>query len=229
MRATRRSLSVLVAGLAELVLGGPAGAEPPSVPLPVSPFAAALPAGAAQPPASHPTISQPIQLLAGTGVLVRLPRAVATVMSAQPDIARVQPASPTSLFLTGVAPGRTTVIATTASGDAIVVYDITVGSGSQTPPPASPVIPATVAPAGVSAATAHAVQFAIARMVKGAAEVKVRTAGRDVILAGTLPNAAASQQAMAIARAYVGEAGGVLNQTLLLDSIRVNVRVRIAE
>src|SRR4051812_4751330 len=65
------------------------------------------PAPARAPP--DVTISQPISLQAGTGVLLRLPQAAATVMSAEPGVARVQPASPTSLFLMGVAPGRTTV------------------------------------------------------------------------------------------------------------------------
>ena len=80
------------------------------------------------------TISQPISLQAGSGVLLQLPQAAATVMSAEPSIARVQPAWPTSLFLMGVAPGRTTVIETTDAGQAIAQYDVTVtpGTGGQT-------------------------------------------------------------------------------------------------
>ena len=81
---------------------------------------AGTPPPAAAPPVA--TISQPISVQAGSGVLLRLPQPAATVMSAEPGVARVQPASPTSLFLMGVAPGRTTVIATTEAGQAIVQY-----------------------------------------------------------------------------------------------------------
>jgi Flp pilus assembly secretin CpaC len=57
----------------------------------------------------------------------------------------------------------------------------------------------------VSAATALAIQSAIAQTMNGAASARVRAAGSEVILSGTVPNAPAAQQAEAIARAYVGE------------------------
>ena len=47
-------------------------------------------------------------------------------MSAEPAIARVQPASPTTLFLMGVAQGRTTVIALGDNGTPIGQYDVIV-------------------------------------------------------------------------------------------------------
>jgi pilus assembly protein CpaC len=173
------------------------------------------------------TVSQPITVQAGTGVLLRLPKPAATVMSAEPGVARVQPASPTSLFMMGVAPGRTTVIATTDAGDAIVQYDVTVtpGAGGQ---------PSAAAPDGglagaISPATARAIQAAIARTVQGASGVRVRGAGTDVVLNGTVPNAVAAQQAEAITRGYIGEKGGVVNDLTVLGSTQVNVRVRIAE
>jgi pilus assembly protein CpaC len=175
---------------------------------------------------SKGTQSQPISVQAGTGVLLRLPQPAATIMSAEPSVARVQPASPTSLFLMGVAPGRTTVIATTEAGLAIVQYDVTVtpGVGGQ-PLTASP---ATVA-GSVTPATALAIQAAIARVVQGASGVHVRAAGNQAILSGTVPNAVAAQQAEAIARGYVGEKVDVLDDLTVLGAIQVNVRVRIAE
>jgi pilus assembly protein CpaC len=181
------------------------------------------PAPAGTPPVA--TISQPITVQAGTGVLLRLPQPAATVMSAEPSVARVQPASPTSLFLMGVAPGRTTVIATTDAGQAIVQYDVTVapGAGGAGPTPAA-------LPAGtVTPAIASAIQATIARTVQGASAVRVQGAGTDAILTGTVPNAAAAQQAEAIARGYVGDKGGVVDNLTVLGAIQVNVRVRIAE
>jgi pilus assembly protein CpaC len=170
--------------------------------------------------------SQPISIAAGSGVLLHLPQAAATVMSADPGVARVQPASPTSLFLMGAAPGRTTVIATTDAGTAIVQYDVTVTGGARTgtggPITALPVV-------GVTAAMASAAQAAIAQFVNGASGVQVRAAGASLVLRGAVPTATAAQQANAIARSYAGEKGGVVDEMTVLGSIQVNVRVRIAE
>jgi pilus assembly protein CpaC len=193
---------------------------------------AALPSPTTPAPAATPsrgTQNLPISMQAGTGVLLRLSQPAATVMSAEPSVARVQPASPTSLFLMGVSPGHTTVIATTEAGAAIVQYDVTVtqGVGGQTPF-ASPV--GASGPAGtISAATLLAIQATIARTVQGASGVRVSGAGSDVILVGTVPTAAAAQQAEAIARGYAGDKNGVMDNLTVLGAIQVNVRVRIAE
>lgn len=212
----------------------------------------ALPAGAAVPPVAHESLTKAqtppsatgapaspaqsfnrsLSVAAGTGVLLYLPQPAATVMSADPDIARVQPASPTSMFLMGVAPGRTTVIATSRTGEAIVQYDVTVGAGSggqkaaSAAPTSGGAAPAATA---IDAATASAAQGAIARSVTGGQEVRVHAAGKDLVLSGTIPTAMAAQQAEAVARAYAGDKGGVLDHMLVLGDIQVNVRVRIAE
>jgi pilus assembly protein CpaC len=187
-------------------------------PAPGAPVAAVSPSGGTQ--------SQPISVQAGTGVLLRLPQPAATVLSAEPSVARVQPASPTSLFLMGVAPGRTTVIATTEAGVAIIQYDVTVtsGAGGQSLVAAQPAVVGAVTPAA-----ALAIQAAIARSVQGASGVRVQAAGTQALLTGTVPNASAAQQAEAIARGYVGDKGGILDNLTVLGAIQVNVRVRIAE
>jgi pilus assembly protein CpaC len=210
-----------------------------TVPMPSQTIAqTAPPATAAPAPAPTPsTQRQAISIQAGTGVLLRLPQPAATVMSAEPAVARVQPASPTSLFLMGVAPGRTTIIATTDAGSAIVQYDVTVTPG---PGGLSPVaLPAGVgSPPGIaqgsgtgtiSQATALAIQAAIAQTVQGASGVRVRGAGTDAILTGTVPTAIAAQQAEAIARGYLGEKAAVVDNLTVLGAVQVNVRVRIAE
>jgi pilus assembly protein CpaC len=188
----------------------------------------AAPPPAPQVPSRVPsaaTQTQPISVQAGTGMLLRLPQPAATVMSAEPAVARVQPASPTSLFLMGVAPCRTTVIATTDAGAAIVQYDVTVtpAGGGQSPAASAG------APGTISAETLRAIQAAIARTVPGASGVVVRAAGADTVLSGTVPTAAAAQQAEAIARSYIGEKTSVMDMLTVLGSVQVNVRVRIAE
>jgi pilus assembly protein CpaC len=191
---------------------------------PTSPPGTPVPAGI--PPG--PTQSQPISVQAGTGVLLRLPQPAATVMSAEPAVARVQPASPTSLFLMGVAPGRTTVIATTDAGAAIVQYDVTVTPGAVGQLPAGSTVGGGTA-GTLSPETLRTIQAAIARMVQGASGVHVQAAGTDAILTGMVPNATAAQQAEAIARGYVGEKATVIDSLTVLGSVQVNVRVRMAE
>ncbi len=94
--------------------------------LTVVPTLAQPPPGAPQPqnmsPPPAPARPQPVVVQAGTGMLLPLPAPASTVMSADPGVARVQPASPTSLFLMGVAQGHTTVIAASEAGTAIVQY-----------------------------------------------------------------------------------------------------------
>jgi pilus assembly protein CpaC len=188
----------------------------------------ALPQGApAQAGMQSGTQTQSVSIQAGTGVLLQLPQPAATVMSAEPSIARVQPASPTTLFLMGVAPGRTTVIATTDAGAAIIQYDVTITPAGAADKSSSP--SAVVAAGTISPEIALAIQTAIARTVQGASSVRVRAAGTDAILTGTVPNAAAAQQTEAIARGFVGEKANVIDALTVLGSIQVNVRVRIAE
>jgi pilus assembly protein CpaC len=81
----------------------------------------------------------------------------------------------------------------------------------------------------ISLATALAIQATIGRTVQGASGVRVQGAGIDAILTGTVPSAIAAQQAEAIARGFVGDKGGVIDNLVVLGAIQVNVRVRIAE
>ena len=222
------SFALLLCGLVGASAAPPSTFGKPSGALAQAPQPTPAP-GTPAPPGAPPvaTINQPITVQAGTGVLLRLPQPAATVMSAEPDIARVQPASPTSLFLMGVAPGRTTVIATTDAGLAIVQYDVTVAPGAGGAVPARPHCPrATVTSATASARNSGNIARTVAGRLGACA---FRPAGNDVILTGTVPNAVAAQQSEAIARGYVGEKAGVIDNLKVLGAIQVNVRVRIAE
>lgn len=186
------------------------------------------------PAAADATHGQPITLEAGTGILVPLPQPATTILSAEPSIARVQPASPTSLFLMGVAAGHTTIIATSESGLPILQYDVTV-TGPRGGRPATAALPAAPLSAGeahpvtISAATIAAMEQSMHRLVPGAAGVHASAAGGRVVLSGSVRDPAAGQQAEAIARGYAGEAAVVIPDFAVLSSIQVNVRVRIAE
>ena len=174
----------------------------------------------------------PITLEAGTGALLRLPVAAATIMSAQPTIARVQPASPTSLFLMGVGPGRTTVIAANTNGIPIAQYDVTVTPGMTAGGPVAPAVGgggAAAKPTTLTPALAASTQAAINQTVVGAQSVHARAIGHALLLTGTVATAQMAQSAMSIAQAYIGPRFKVDDQMSVLGSIQVNVRVRIAE
>ena len=181
------------------------------------------PAAPAQPAASsRPT---PLIIDAGSGRLIQLPAAANAILAADPRIARVQPASPTTIFIMGVAPGRTTVVATAEGGAPIAEYDVTIrpGSGSLSGGPGD-LAPRAATP------TARAVESAIRRELPGTGQVRVAAAGKTgFLLLGTVANAAESQRVEAVARSFAGEGHEVINSLELLSATQVNVRVRVAE
>jgi pilus assembly protein CpaC len=216
-----RALPVLLAWLLGAAL--PAAAQPlaprPSAGTP------ARPAQLADAPA--PGAVTRLTLIAGTGRLLVLPEPALTVLAADPRIARVQPASPTSLFLMGVAPGRTTVIATAEEGAPVAEYDVTVLPGAAAPTPGGGGAPWSDAPPAASPA---AIESMIRRMVPGAADARVAANGpRMLTLTGQAASAADARRAEAIARSMAGPDRDVVNSLTLLGSIQVNVRVRVAE
>ncbi|WP_052402721.1 type II and III secretion system protein family protein [Muricoccus aerilatus] len=190
-------------------------------------------AGTQIPPAASPETARGggatrLTLVAGTGRLLPLPGPALTVLAADPRIARVQPASPTSLFVMGVGAGRTTIVATAEDGSPVAEYDVTVLASA-------PAAPASGAPAAEGAAAAPgsspaAIESMIHRLVPGAAEARVAAAGpRLIVLSGQVASAADAQRAEAMARAMAGTDREISNRLVLLGSIQVNVRVRVAE
>jgi pilus assembly protein CpaC len=180
--------------------------------------------------------AQPITVRAGIGVVLRLPQPAATMVSANPSVVRIQPASPTSLFMMGVTAGRSTVLAMSDTGAVITQYDVTV-QADDTPGPRQTAEPQRPDPGRadgrqaipVSAALAAAIQRSIVQSVVGASSLRASPSGTSLLLAGNVANAAAADMAMAIARGQLGEQNTLVNQMLVLGSIQVNVRVRIAE
>jgi pilus assembly protein CpaC len=174
-------------------------------------------------PVPGASLTRPLVLEQGSGRLVELPGPALTVLVADPRIARVQPASPTSLFIMGVNAGRTNLIATREDGSLVAEFDITVQSSAAA---AQQVAPRAAAPA----VSAGQVQSMIRRLVRGGQNVRVTIVGRGAIaLSGMVPSAADAQRAEAIAKALGGEAREVINDLTLLSGIQVNLRVRVAE
>jgi pilus assembly protein CpaC len=157
----------------------------------------------------------------GGGQLVTLPQAAATVFAADPRVARVQAASPTTLFISGVERGRTVVVATAADGSEIATYEVTVG-----PPPRPPGAPG---PAVAAASALPALEAAIRAIVPGGSNISVRRVPGGVVLSGEVPTAADAQRAFTIARSGLPEGERVLDQLRIGGALQVNLRVRVAE
>lgn len=192
--------------------------------------APAMPPGAFQ---AAPSAPLPVLLETGSGRLLTLPAPASTVIAADPKVARVQPASPTSIFVMGVSPGRTTVMTTAEDGTAIAEYVVTVRGGNQTeaaPQPSLPGAPAAPAgPAKPARPTASAIEAALRQMSRGAGAVQVRSVPNGYILNGTVATPAEAQRIEAFARGFLTEEQKVLNELEILSSVQVNLRVRVME
>lgn len=185
------------------------GTEPPAAPPTAAP--AATPAPSAAPAPTANVVKMPVQnvitLDAGTGRVIPLSAGAASVFAADPKVAEVHPASATSLFIFGVAPGRTTVAALSAGGGPIAQYDV------------------VVRPSHYGAAEAEA---AVARVLPGAT-VHVETLQNGLTITGQVKTPADADRVMQIVRGYLPAGQTVDNRLSIATSIQVNLRVRIAE
>jgi pilus assembly protein CpaC len=172
---------------------------------------AAPPAPSAVPSGTTNVVKMPVQnvitLDAGTGRVIQLSAGAASVFAADPKVAEVHPASATSLFVFGVAPGRTTVAALSAGGAPIAQYDV------------------IVKPSRYGAAEAES---AIARLLPGAT-VHVETLQNGLAITGQVRTAADADRVMQTVRGYLPTGQTVDNRLSVAASIQVNLRVRIAE
>jgi len=168
---------------------------------------------------------QSVSVEVGGGQLVTLPRAASTVFAADPRVARVQAASPTTLFVSGVARGRTVVVATAADGSEIATYEVVVG-GPAGPPSAAGPRPGGTGAQGPAAAAAieAAIRAAIPR-----ASVSVRRVQGGIVLSGEVPTPSDAQMAIGIVRNGLGENERVFDQLRTQGVMQVNLRVRVAE
>ncbi|WP_428390436.1 type II and III secretion system protein family protein [Lichenicoccus sp.] len=166
--------------------------------------AALLLCAAAHPPAAP---RQAITLQAGIGRIVNLPAPAASVFAADPKIVEVRPASATSLFLFGVAPGRSTVAAMTHAGRAIEQMDV------------------TVVPSGY-AASATVSQLATAMP---GAQVTAMPAGHGIVLNGEVDTPIQAERASAAAGSNLGKDETLDDRMTVRHSVQVNLRVRVLE
>ena len=144
---------------------------------------------------------------AGSGRIVTLGSAVNSVFTADPKVVDVRPASPTALFLFGVAPGKTTVAAMGANGNLVAQWDVVVRPSSY----------------GASEASA-----ALGRILPGRGiRVDPRTDG--LVVRGSVANGAEAERVMATARGYATPKQTVENRLQVSGPAQVTLKVRVAE
>jgi pilus assembly protein CpaC len=194
---------LLAAGLLIVTL---LSADPVSAADSLQPVTIAPAAAPAVDPASADAVSS-LVLDAGSGRVVAVPGPAANVFVADPKVADARPASPSALFVFGVAPGRTTIAALDAGGNLLVQYSVMVRP---------------------SAFSANDAAGNIARVLRGS-DVHVQTTSTGLLLTGRVANAADADDAVTVARGYLLPNQVVDNHLTLTSSITVGLRVRIAE
>ncbi len=150
---------------------------------------------------------QSVTIEAGSGRVMSLTAPAASVFAADPKVVEVRPASPTSLFLFGVAPGRTTVAALSTSGQPIAQFEVTVG------------------PSGYAAAAAAG---QIATAIPGHA-VAAGVRGNGMVLNGNVASPLEADRAATAAKSNLGADQKLENRLGVRSSIQVNLRVRVVE
>ncbi len=143
----------------------------------------------------------------GTGRVLSLTSPVTNIFVADPKVAEVRPASPTSLFIFGLNAGRTTIAAMDAEGHLLVQYELTVHPSSF---------------------GAREAQAAINHLLPGN-NVKVQAQGKGLMLTGSVKSPADAGQAMAIAKGYVTENAAIDNEITIESPIQVTLTVRVAQ
>lgn len=144
---------------------------------------------------------------AGTGRVLALGGAAGSVFTADAKVAEVRPASPTSLFVFGIAPGRTTIAALSASGAPIAQWDL------------------TVRPSSFGATEARS---AVGRALPGS-PIAMEARPNGIAMTGQAATPAEAEQAARLTRSYLPDKGILDNRTVVTSPIQVNLRVRIVE
>lgn len=165
-------------------------------------LALAQPATGQPPPSSHS-----LTIEAGSGRAIQLTGQAANLFVADPKVAEARPASPTSVFVFGIAIGHTTVAAMDTTGRPVGVYDV------------------TVLPSSAAASQAGA---AIGRALPGDS-IRTRAVPDGVELSGSVATPADAERAAATARSFVGDKQAVANRIQVGEQIQVLLRVRIVE
>jgi pilus assembly protein CpaC len=163
---------------------------------------------AADAPVRQPDVpARQLVIEAGSGKVIRTTKPIANLFAADPKIAEVRPASPTSVFIFGVALGRTTVAAFDETGAMIAQYDVVVQ-------------PSTFA-AGEAERRIQA--------VLPNSNVEFEPSPNGIAVTGKVGTPEEAERAASIAKSYLSKDQTLDDRIAVSSSLQVNLRVRIAE
>jgi pilus assembly protein CpaC len=172
---------------------------------------AVAPAQAQDAPAAAPAANVPKPLVsgfsvsAGSGKIITLPRPVASIFAADPDVIEVRPASPTSLFVFGKKMGETTIVATDANGNTVAEYSVTVGTSN----------------------FAGSLVNGQAQITAPGSSVDAQAEPNGIIVRGTVNTPEEAENVINQAKA-ITPTGTVVNNLTVAEPIQVELKVRIA-
>jgi pilus assembly protein CpaC len=154
-----------------------------------------------------PASATSVAIEVGTGRVINLHGVATSVFAADPKIAEVRPASARSLFVFGVAPGRTTVAAMDSKGGSVGQFTV------------------TIRPSSFAASQANA---ALARQLPGQ-DIKIEPTEEGATISGHVETAEQASQAATTAKQFLDEKAIIDNHVTVGQPIQVELRVRIAE
>jgi len=153
--------------------------------------------------AAGPVSYQMIELSVGQGKAVHLPGAADTVAVAKPDVADVQVPAPTTMFVFGKAPGRSTVSAFARDGRVLANVDVKVSADARTVKDRLPQLPG--------------------------ANADAEGVGNVIHLSGDVATPIQAVEAIALAQAAATKPELVSGDLRVTQPTQVNLRVRVAE
>jgi pilus assembly protein CpaC len=148
-----------------------------------------------------------LTLNVGSGRVITLREAASSLFAADPKVAEVRPASPTSLFVFGIAPGRTTIAALGEGGQPVAEIDLTVR-------------PSSFGSAEVAALARNGVQTA---------GVTITATPGGYRVTGHTQTPGEAEQVLSNLRPYLAPGQTIDNRMTVETPLTVNLRVRVVE
>ena len=165
----------------------------------------AAPAGLAQSfELVQPQEQKSVDLVVGTGQLIRVDQEFSSLFVANPDVADIEVKSPRLMYLTGVGVGETTLFAVDDNDTVLMSTNIRVTHNL------------------------GALRSGIAKVAPGQ-KVSVATVDQSLVLTGTVATADEATNVLQVASQFVDDPARVVNRMTVAAPNQVNLAVRIAE
>jgi pilus assembly protein CpaC len=151
-----------------------------------------------------PEAERTIEVVVGTGQLVRVDEEFSSLFVANPDVADIQVKSPRLLYLTGVGVGETTLFAVDDLDNVLMSSAIRVTHNT------------------------GALEQGLSRVAPGQA-VSATTVDRSLVLTGRVATPAQAADIVQVATQFVSDPAQIVNRLEVAAPTQVNLQVRIAE